>query len=146
LSQEERLIFWEVTVSVILSKKYLCTCVLFRTVSEIGLFHCSSKIVDKKEILRTISSTGIYFSSDKVGTSTSMHFASRVRTWRVARLCSVLYSEIAPSRKPFRIGHMYIYTFMLRMRLRFHLCNYACNVTHALVARGEACAKWVRKG
>jgi hypothetical protein len=38
--------------------------------------------------------------------STSMHFATRVRTWRVARL----YSEIAVSRKPFRIRHMYIYT------------------------------------
>jgi hypothetical protein len=28
----------------------------------------SSKIVDKKEILRTVSKTGIYCSSDKVGT------------------------------------------------------------------------------
>jgi hypothetical protein len=28
----------------------------------------SSKIVDKKEILRTVSNTGIYYSSDKVGT------------------------------------------------------------------------------
>jgi hypothetical protein len=44
-----------------------------------------------------------------------MHFASRVRTWRVARLYSVLYSEIALSRKPFGIGHMYIYTFLLRI-------------------------------
>jgi hypothetical protein len=40
-----------------------------------------------------------------------MHFATRVRTWRVARL----YSEITQSRKPFGIGHMYIYTFLLRM-------------------------------
>jgi hypothetical protein len=39
-----------------------------------------------------------------------MHFATRVRTWRVARL----YSEIAQSRKPFGIGHMYIYTSWLR--------------------------------
>jgi hypothetical protein len=38
-----------------------------------------------------------------------------VRTWRVARLYSVLYSEIALSRKQFGIGHMYIYTFLLRM-------------------------------
>jgi hypothetical protein len=37
-----------------------------------------------------------------------MHFATRVRTWRVARL----YSEF---RKPFGIGYMYIYTFLLRM-------------------------------
>ena len=58
----------------------------------------SRKIVDKKEIMRvrTVSSTGIYCSSDRVGTvynkcskippSTSMHFATRVRTWRVVRL------------------------------------------------------------
>jgi hypothetical protein len=29
---------------------------------------CSSKIVDTKEILRTVSVTGIYCSNDKVGT------------------------------------------------------------------------------
>jgi hypothetical protein len=44
-----------------------------------------------------------------------MHFATRVRTWRVARLYSVQYSEIALSRKQFGIGHMYIYNFLLRM-------------------------------
>jgi len=56
------------------------------------------KIVDKKEILQvhTVSNTSIYCSSDRVGTvynkcskippSTSMHFAARVRTWRVVRL------------------------------------------------------------
>jgi len=50
------------------------------------------KIVDKKEILRvcTVSNTGIYCSSDRVGTvynkrlkiplSTSMHLATRVKT------------------------------------------------------------------
>jgi hypothetical protein len=37
-----------------------------------------------------------------------MDFAPRVRTWR-------LYSEIAVSRKPFGIGHTYIYTVLLRM-------------------------------
>jgi hypothetical protein len=42
-----------------------------------------------------------------------MHFSTRVRTWRVARLYSELYSEIALSRKPFGIGHTYIYTFCL---------------------------------
>ena len=56
------------------------------------------KIVDMKEILRvrTIYNTGIYCSSDRVGTvynecskippSTSMHFAARVKTWRVVSL------------------------------------------------------------
>jgi hypothetical protein len=41
MSQEERSIFWEVIVSVILNKNCKCTCVLFRTVSEIKLFYCS---------------------------------------------------------------------------------------------------------
>jgi hypothetical protein len=40
-----------------------------------------------------------------------MHFATGVRTWHVA----LLYSEIALSRKPFGVGHMYIYIFLLRM-------------------------------
>jgi hypothetical protein len=34
-----------------------------------------------------------------------MHFATRVRTWRVARV----------SRKSFEIGYMYINIFLLRM-------------------------------
>jgi hypothetical protein len=52
----------------------------------------SSKIVDKKEILRTVSNSGIYCSSDnvvhftyyktfsKIPPSASMHFTTRVRT------------------------------------------------------------------
>jgi len=56
------------------------------------------KIVDNKEILlvRTVSNTGIYCSSDRVGTvdnkcskippSISVHFATRVKTSRVVRL------------------------------------------------------------
>jgi hypothetical protein len=39
VSQEERSIFWNVTMSVILSKKYICACVLFRKASEIELVH-----------------------------------------------------------------------------------------------------------
>jgi hypothetical protein len=34
-------IFWEVIVQGILSKKCKCTCILFRTVPEIVLFHCT---------------------------------------------------------------------------------------------------------
>jgi len=56
------------------------------------------KVVHKKEILRlrSVSNTGIYCSSDGVGTvynkcskippSTSMHFLTRVKTWCVVRL------------------------------------------------------------
>jgi len=39
--QGEMSIFFEVIVSVILSKKCICACVLFRTVSEMELFHCT---------------------------------------------------------------------------------------------------------
>jgi hypothetical protein len=34
-----------------------------------GISLYSSKIIDKKEILHTVSNTGIYCSSDKVGTN-----------------------------------------------------------------------------
>jgi hypothetical protein len=44
-----------------------------------------------------------------------MHFAARLRTWRVDRLTVHMYRETALSRKPFGIGHMYIYTFFLRI-------------------------------
>ena len=59
---------------------------------------CNRKIVDKKEILRvrTVSNTGIYCSSDRVGTvynkcskippATSVNFVTRVKTWCVVRL------------------------------------------------------------
>jgi hypothetical protein len=64
VSQEEMSIFWEVTESVILSKKvyiYIYThgpipkCFRDRAIS----LH-SSKIVDKKDILHTVSKSGIY--------------------------------------------------------------------------------------
>jgi hypothetical protein len=51
----------------------------------------------------------------KIPPSASMNFVTRERTWRVARPYSVLYSEISLSQKPFGIGHIYIYTFLLRM-------------------------------
>jgi hypothetical protein len=39
VSQHERSVFWEVIVSVILSKNCISSCVLFRTVSEIEKSH-----------------------------------------------------------------------------------------------------------
>jgi len=99
VSQEESSIFWEVILSFILSKQmFIWTCALFRTVSEIELFECTTAKLLIRKILRvrTVSNTGIYCSSDRVGTvynkfskippSTSMHFATRVKTWRVVRL------------------------------------------------------------
>jgi hypothetical protein len=54
----------------------------------------STKIFDKKEILRTVYNTTLvqftsYNTFSKIPQSASMHFATRVRTRRVARLYSV---------------------------------------------------------
>jgi hypothetical protein len=68
--QEESSVLWEVIISVILSKNvyiypYMCPIPNGFRDSFISLY--GSKIVDKKEILRTVSNTGIYCSSEKVG-------------------------------------------------------------------------------
>jgi hypothetical protein len=58
VSQEEGSIFWEVTVSVILSKKkkvYMYTCSMPNGFQGRAISLYSSKIVDKKEILHTDS-------------------------------------------------------------------------------------------
>ena len=99
VSQEERSIFWEVIVSVILSKNvYMNMCPIPSRFRDRANWMYNRKIVDKKEKLRvrTVSNTGIYCSSYRIGTvynkcskippSTSMHFATRVKTWRVVRL------------------------------------------------------------
>jgi hypothetical protein len=110
-----------------------CTCVIFRTVAEIIISLYSPKIV-KKEILRTNSNTGIYCSSNKVGTAYVVQYIFENSTVNINALCnscedmpcctseciltflySILYSEVALSRKPFGIRHIHIYTFLLRM-------------------------------
>jgi hypothetical protein len=102
VSQQERSIFWEVTVSAILSKKGICTCVIFRTVSGLVVFDCSvtELLLIKRyyilflipifivQVIKLVQFT-YYNTFSKVPPLTSMHFATRVRTWRVARLYSV---------------------------------------------------------
>ena len=92
-------IFREVLLSVILSKNvYMNMCPIPNGFRFRAILMYNRKIVDRKEILRvsTVSNTGIYCSSDRVGTvyskcskiplSTSMHFATCVKTWRFVRL------------------------------------------------------------
>jgi hypothetical protein len=56
-------------VSVILSKNvYIYMCPIRNGFRDGAVSLYSSKIVDRKEILRAVSNTGIYCSSDKVGT------------------------------------------------------------------------------
>jgi hypothetical protein len=49
-------------------KKYMYMCPIPKGFRDEAISLYSSKIVDKKEILRTVSNTGIYCSSDSVGT------------------------------------------------------------------------------
>ena len=82
----------EVTVPVIRSKNVSMN----KGFRDTAIWTYSCKIVDKKVILRTVCNTGIYCSSDKVGTvynkfskippSTSRHFATSVRIWHLPRL------------------------------------------------------------
>jgi hypothetical protein len=69
VSQEEKSIFCEVILSAILSKKvYMYMCSIPNGFRDRAISLYSSKIVDKKQILRSISDSGTSCSSDKVGT------------------------------------------------------------------------------
>jgi hypothetical protein len=95
--QEERSIFWDVTISAILSKNaYMHMCPIpngFRgTASSLSREH----VVVKKKRVFIVQVTKLvqltYYTSNifsKIPPSTLMHFATRVKTWRVARLYSV---------------------------------------------------------
>jgi hypothetical protein len=52
MSKEKGSVFWEVIVSVIRYKNYICTCVLFRTVSETELTHVVARIKERQGALR----------------------------------------------------------------------------------------------
>jgi hypothetical protein len=116
-SQEERTTLWKAILSAILSKKkkkevvYMCTRVLFRTVSEIELFHRTlPKLLIRKryyvlflipvfivQVTKLVQFTQ-YNTFSRIPPSASMHFATHVR---ICTVYSVLYSKIAASRKPF---------------------------------------------
>lgn len=67
MSQVEMSVFWEVIVSVILSKKvYMYVCPIAKGFRDRDISLDSCKIVDK-EMLLIVSNIGICCSSDKVG-------------------------------------------------------------------------------
>jgi hypothetical protein len=67
--QEEMPIAWEAMVSVFPIKEVnMYICPIPNGYRDRDISPDSFKIGDKKEILRTLSDTGIYCSSDKVGT------------------------------------------------------------------------------
>jgi predicted transport protein len=63
-------VFWEVIVLVTLSEKkvYMYMYPIPNRFRDRAISLYSSKIADKKEILRNVANTGMYCSSDKVGT------------------------------------------------------------------------------
>jgi hypothetical protein len=121
VSQEESSIFWEVIVSVILTKKvYTYMCPIPNSFRDTAISLYSAKIVDKKEIVCTVSNASINHSSDKVGTVYLVKYIFENSTININALCNScenrhiahLYSL---SRKPFGMGHMHVYNFFLRM-------------------------------
>jgi len=81
-------IFWEVTASVILSKKvctYMCPIPNGFRNRAISLYSC--KIVDK-ETLHTVSNVGIYCSKDKVGTFYLVQYIFKNSTININALCN----------------------------------------------------------
>jgi hypothetical protein len=112
MSQEERSIFWEVGHGIGHSKqKYVYVHVFYsERFPRYSYLLYSSKIVDKKEILGTVSNIGIYCSSDRVGTAT------RVRTWRVACVYSVqctVRSNSSISETVRNSTHVHIHLFRM---------------------------------
>jgi hypothetical protein len=82
MPQEKISIFWKVIVSVILGKKlcmFMCTIPKIFRDTIISLY--ISKIVHKKEILRTVSDTGIYCSNEKVGTVYIVYVGVLISLW-----------------------------------------------------------------
>ena len=87
VSQEEMSIFWEVIVSVILSKRvYMYMCSSPNGFWDRAISRNSCKIVDK-EILRVVSNIGIYCSSDRVGTAYLVQYIFGNSTININALC-----------------------------------------------------------
>jgi hypothetical protein len=96
----------------------VCVCVQSLHFQDRAISLYSSKTVDKKEILCSVSNTGIYCWSDEVGTVftkfQSQHRCSLQLVWgHGVLLVYTVYCEIVLPWKPFGKGHMYIYTFVL---------------------------------
>jgi hypothetical protein len=88
MSQEERSIFWEGTASVILGKNlYTYMCPILSGLRDRAISLYNSKTVDKKEILRTVSNTGIYCSRDKVGAVYLVQYVFKISNDNINAIC-----------------------------------------------------------
>jgi hypothetical protein len=69
-------------------------------------------------LMLTVKFSKMYYTKWTVPTFSFQQLTPILETVRNTFFLSTnleLYSEIALSRKPFGVGHMYIYTFLLRM-------------------------------
>jgi hypothetical protein len=69
-------------------KLYMYMCPIPNGFRDTAISLYSSKIVDMKEILRTVSNTGIYCSSDKVGTVYLVQYIFENSTVNINALCN----------------------------------------------------------
>jgi hypothetical protein len=89
MSQEEKSVYWEVIASVILKKKCLCTCVLFRPVSVREIFHCTVPKLLIRKIFYFLFLMPVFFcSSDKVGTLYRAYYIFENSTVNINTLCN----------------------------------------------------------
>jgi hypothetical protein len=96
----------------------VCTCVLFRTVSEIQLFLCTVPkllIIEKYYVLFLIP---VFI----VQMANLVQFAyyntfSKISTFSINSLCNSCEDMACCFRKPFGIGHMYTYTFFFLLKM-----------------------------
>ena len=146
---------------------FIWTCVLFQTVSEIELFECTTaKLLIRKICVRTVCNIGIHCSSNRVGTvynkcsknppSTSMHFATRVKTWRVVLLSASWRSfmQVITSRM-LTSSSSRVSTFFLYTSLFLSMCGTVWSMTCWLVPLFQTIvwqdkitrlsAKWITK-
>jgi hypothetical protein len=91
VSQEERSVFWEIKISAILRKMFIWTFVLLRTVSEIQPFDCRVVWLGRSVLPFPPA---------------MLHHCLKHVT-----LCEAVYIQMALSRKPFGIGHMFVSSF-----------------------------------
>jgi len=106
---------------------FIWTCVLFRAVSEIELFECTTaKLLIRKRyyvyvlfliplfIVQVTELIQGYNKCSKTPPSTSMHFATRVKTWRVVRLSASWRSIMqAITSSMLTISSSHVSTFFL---------------------------------
>jgi hypothetical protein len=104
----------------------MCTCVLFRTVSEVELFHCTVKKLLRRKIYYALFLMPVFIVqvtklvqftlyNTYISENSTVNINALLNSCEDMACCSsvqcTVNSEISVSRKPFGIGHTYIIHF-----------------------------------